>query len=78
MHKIVDGEIFCKEFNNILEDAETPLQDGCIRPNKLSTLVTLYNIKAKFGLSDKCCKEVLSVIGEMLPQDHRLLNSNMR
>lgn len=25
MHKIVDGEIFCKEFNNILEDAETPL-----------------------------------------------------
>ena len=40
-------------FKKLLEDAEKPLYPGCIKFINLSTLVKLYNVKARYGWSDK-------------------------
>ena len=45
----VDEEI----FNKFLQDAEKPLYPGCRKFTKLSALVKLYNLKARYGWSDK-------------------------
>ena len=40
-------------FGRLLEDAEKPLYPGCMKYTKLSALVKLYNLKARYGWSDK-------------------------
>ena len=40
-------------FQTLLEDAQKPLYPGCRNFTKLSTLVTLYNLKARYGWTDK-------------------------
>ena len=40
-------------FKKLLEDAEKPLYLGCVKFTKLSALVKLYNVKARYGWSDK-------------------------
>ncbi|KAL6347441.1 hypothetical protein AAG906_025156 [Vitis piasezkii] len=37
-------------FGRLLEDAEKPLYPGCMKYTKLSTLVKLYNLKARYDM----------------------------
>ncbi|XP_073057309.1 uncharacterized protein [Primulina eburnea] len=60
------------QFNQLLEDAEKPLYPGCIKFTKLSALVKLFNLKAKYSWSDKSFTDLLSLLGEILPDDNEL------
>ncbi|KAL6327729.1 hypothetical protein AAG906_024698 [Vitis piasezkii] len=55
-----------KLFERLLEDAEKPLYPGCKNFTKLSALVKLYNLKGRYGWSDKSFSELLSLLGDML------------
>ncbi|TXG66340.1 hypothetical protein EZV62_007615 [Acer yangbiense] len=61
-----------KQFKKLLEDAEKPLYPGCTKFTKLSALVKLYNLKAKYGFSVKSFSELLSMISNMLPDGNEL------
>ena len=63
-----DAEIFKK----LLQDAEKPLYPGCRKFTKLSALVKLYNLKARYGWFDKGFSELLGLLGEMLPLNNEL------
>ncbi|XP_075481115.1 uncharacterized protein LOC142521824 [Primulina tabacum] len=63
------------QFNKLLEDAEKPLYPGCIKFTKLSALVKLFNLKAKYSWSDKSFTDLLSLLGEILLYDNELLLS---
>ena len=54
-------------FKKLLEDAEKPLYPGCAKFTKLSALVKLYNVKARYGWSDKNFSDLLQILGDMLP-----------
>ncbi|XP_073153341.1 uncharacterized protein [Henckelia pumila] len=59
-------------FKNLLEDAEKPLYPGCSKFTRLSAVVKLFNLKAKYSWSDKSCTDLLNLLGEMLPDDNEL------
>lgn len=59
-------------FNNLLHDVEKPLYPGCTKFTKLSAIVKLYNLKAKYSWSDKGFTDILSLLGEMLPAGNDL------
>ena len=40
-------------LGRLLEDAEKPLYPRCMKYTKLSALVKLYNLKARYGWSNK-------------------------
>ena len=61
-----------KLFETLLEDAQKPLYPGCRNFTKLSALVKLYNLKARYGWSDKSFSELLSILGDMLPLNNEL------
>ncbi|XP_073317253.1 uncharacterized protein [Primulina huaijiensis] len=61
-----------KQFHKLLEDAEKPLYPGCVKFTKLSTLVKLYNLKAKYSWRDKSFTDLLGLFGQMLPDDNEL------
>ncbi|RVW84608.1 hypothetical protein CK203_048116 [Vitis vinifera] len=61
-----------KLFETLLEDAQKPLHPGCRNFTKLSALVKLYNLKARYGWSDKSFSELLSILGDMLPLNNEL------
>ncbi|XP_073133515.1 uncharacterized protein [Henckelia pumila] len=63
------------QFHKLLEDAEKPLFPGCTKFTKLSALVKLYNLKAKYSWSDKSFTDLLILFGEMLPDDNELPSS---
>ena len=54
-------------FERLFEDAEKPLYLSCKNFTKLSKLVKLYNLKAKYGWYDKSFFELLRLLGDMLP-----------
>ncbi|XP_062099684.1 uncharacterized protein LOC133805518 [Humulus lupulus] len=60
------------KFQTMLEDVEKPIYPGCNKFTKLSTLLRLYNIKAKHGLSDKSFTDILSFLGELLPENNEM------
>ena len=59
-------------FKKLLEDAEKPLYPSCIKFTKLSALVKLYNVKARYGWSDKSFSDLLQILVDML-----LVNNEM-
>ncbi|XP_073154053.1 uncharacterized protein [Henckelia pumila] len=63
------------QFHKVLEDADKPLYPGCTKFTKLSALVKLYNLKAKYSWSDKSFTDLLSLLGEMLPDENELPSS---
>ena len=62
-------------FHNSLEDAESPLYEGCSKYTQISSIVGLYNLKTKHGISDVGFSEILEMIKDMLPGDNVLLAS---
>ncbi|RVW77665.1 hypothetical protein CK203_053390 [Vitis vinifera] len=61
-----------ESFQRLLKDAEKPLYPGCRNFTKLSALIKLYNLKARFGWSDKSFSELLEMLGNMLPVNNEL------
>ena len=59
-------------FKKLLEDAEKPLYPGCAKFTKLSALVKLYNVKARYGWSDKSFSDLLQILGDMLPVNNEM------
>ncbi|XP_073045885.1 uncharacterized protein [Primulina eburnea] len=64
------------QFNKLLEDADKPLYPGCAKFTKLSAIVKLFNLKAKYSWIDKSFTDLLILFGEMLP-DHNELPSSL-
>nr|GMC77603.1 transposase [Ipomoea batatas] len=62
---------FCK----LLEDAEKPLYPRSTAFTKLSALVKLYNLKAKYSWSDTSFTELLDLFAKMLPIGNELPSS---
>lgn len=71
----VDCDKLGQEFNKILNDVEKSLWNGYKKFTKLSSLVTLYNIKVKCGLSYMIFKLVFLVLANMFLEDHKMSNS---
>ena len=61
-----------KSFKQLLEDAKKPLYPGCVQFTKLSALVKLYNVKARYGWSDKSFSDLLQILGDMLPVNNEM------
>ena len=59
-------------FGRLFEDAEKPLDPGCIKYTKLSALVKLYKLKARYGWFDKGFLELLQLLGDMLPLNNEM------
>ena len=59
-------------FGRLLEDAEKPLYLGCMKYTKLSALVKLYDLKARYGWSDKGFSKLLQVLEDMLPLNNEM------
>ena len=59
-------------FKKLVEDAEKPLYPNCLKYNKLSALVKLYNLKAKYGWSDKSFSDLLQLLGDILPVNNEM------
>ncbi|VVA37969.1 PREDICTED: LOC110763563 isoform, partial [Prunus dulcis] len=62
------------EFLNVLGDGDKPLYPGS-NVTKLTALVRLYNLKAKYGLSDSGFTDLVICFGEILPEGHHLPSS---
>ncbi|CAL2255932.1 unnamed protein product [Prunus armeniaca] len=60
------------EFANVIGDGDQPLYPGCRKYTKLSALVKLYNLKAKYGMSDVCFTELLILQGNLLPEGNTI------
>ncbi|XP_076939625.1 uncharacterized protein LOC143608486, partial [Bidens hawaiensis] len=52
-----------------------PLYKGCSDFTMLSALVQLFNVKSKYGVSDKCFTEFILVIKKMLPEGNEMASS---
>ncbi|KAL4585211.1 hypothetical protein LXL04_009827 [Taraxacum kok-saghyz] len=61
-----------EKFQQLIEDSEKPLYDGCTKFTKLSAVLKLFNLKANNGWSDKSFTEILEAINEMLPEGNEL------
>ncbi|KAL4035704.1 hypothetical protein IC575_004409 [Cucumis melo] len=56
-----------ENFEEVVDDTKKPLYPNCTNFTKISTLIKLYNLKAKFGWSDKSFTELLQLISDILP-----------
>ena len=63
------------EFEELLMNAEKPIYPDCAKFTKLSTLVRLFNIKARYCVSDKYSSELLSFLEELLPEGNEIPKS---
>jgi len=59
-------------YSNIESDSKTPLYSGCISFTRLSVVLALVNLMARFGWSDKKFNELLVILKKMLPENNTL------
>ncbi|KAL0551479.1 hypothetical protein IC582_010567 [Cucumis melo] len=64
-----------ENFEELVDDAKKPLYPNCTNFTKISTLIKLYNLKAKFGWSDKIFTELLQLICNILPTPNECTTS---
>jgi len=63
----------CAEmFERLVSDSKIPLYDGCVKFTRLSTVLKLYNLKARNGWSDKSFTYLLTLLKDMLPENNVL------
>ena len=67
------GKCNNKEFNRNLEDAATPLYEGCTKYTKMSAIVTLYKLKKVYGWSDTSFTGLLELLHDVLLNRNVLL-----
>jgi len=56
-------------------DAQKPLYAGCKSFSRLSAMLALVNLKARFRLSDKRFTKLVLLLKNMLPEDNNLPKS---
>ncbi|XP_006596670.1 uncharacterized protein [Glycine max] len=59
-------------YESLDTDSTTPLYMGCTKYTRLSAVLGLVNLKARFGWSDKSFNESLLLLKNMLPVDNTL------
>ena len=59
-------------YDSIEHDSETPLYSRCTSFTRLSTVLRLVNLKARFGWSDKSFTELLLLLKNMHPKGNTL------
>ena len=59
-------------YEKIENDSKKPLYSGCTTFTRLSSVLALVNLKARFGWSDKSFTEFLVLLKKMLPEDNTL------
>ena len=59
-------------YGKLQSDSKKPLYLGCISFTRLSTVLDLVNLKARFRWSDKSFIELFVVLKKMLPEDNAL------
>nr|KYP32133.1 hypothetical protein KK1_047250 [Cajanus cajan] len=59
-------------YDTLKNDLETPLFPDCTTFTRLSAILRLMNLKAKYGWSDKSFTELLELLKLMLPKDNTL------
>ena len=64
-----------KDFNRNLDDASTPLYEGCMTYTKFLAIVALYKLKNVNGWSDRSFTSLLELLHDVLPENNVLLNS---
>ena len=62
-----------KAFKELLEQAKKPLYLGCKNFTQLGTLVSLFDIKDKFGWSDISFTELLGLLTKLLLESDEIL-----
>ena len=62
-------------FESLSEAAKKPLYPGCKKYTKLSSVLTLFNIKSQHGWSDSSFTTLLSVLGDMFPKGNKVPKS---
>ncbi|KAL4591304.1 hypothetical protein LXL04_004262 [Taraxacum kok-saghyz] len=68
----LEDDVPDKDFQQLIEDNEKPLYEGCKKFTKLSAVLKLFNLKANNGWSDKSFTETIKAINEMLPEGNEL------
>ncbi|XP_031108728.1 uncharacterized protein LOC116013221 [Ipomoea triloba] len=61
-----------QEFETFFENSGKPLFSGCSKFTKLSSMLKLYNLKAKNRWSDKSFTELLKLLKDMLLDDNEV------
>jgi hypothetical protein len=65
-------------FENLHKDSNIPLFPSCTKYTKISAIFKLYNLKAKNNWSDVSFTSLLKLLGDMLPENNVLPDSNYR
>ena len=60
------------EFEKLKSDAHKPLYAGCTKYTRLLAVLKLYNLKARYGLSDSGFTALLELLQDMLPEENVL------
>jgi len=77
MIRDVGAESFANAvFENMSNDAETPLYPDSTNFTRLSAVLRLMNLKAMNGWTDKSFTELLQLLKDMLPEGNTLPNRN--
>ena len=63
-------------FEDVSKAAETPLYPGCRKYSKLSGVLTLSNLKAKFGWTDTSFTSLLETLQDMFPDGNEIPKSS--
>jgi len=63
-------------YGSLKDDSETELYPGCSSFTRLSTVLRLFNIKARNGLTDKSFTELLESFHQILPKGNTLPTSH--
>ena len=63
-------------YEKIESDLRKPLYEGCTSFTRLSAVLGLVNLKAKFGWSDKSFTELLELLKNMLAKNNTLPKSH--
>lgn len=63
------------KFKNLIHDVDKELCSGCKKFNRLSFLLHLYNIKCRFGWSNKSFDVFLKLLKDAFPEGETLPNS---
>lgn len=59
-----------KQFYSMLDDADTPLWDGCTKQTKISFVSQMLSIKTDYNLSETCYNRLMSTIKSSLPDSN--------
>jgi len=59
--------------DSLKDEYETPFYPGCSSFTRFSTILKLFNIKARNGWTHKSFTELLELLHEMLPKDNTFL-----